>query len=95
MRGSPVPRGFIGHEDTANGRSSGKSDPGARFPWEALFRRIKEILDPPEFPPRLTVDEAAQAAALWALRQGGYDLRPLRRKPGREEHLLIMPERRE
>lgn len=30
---APVPRGYIGHEDLANGERLGKSDPGPQFPW--------------------------------------------------------------
>lgn len=40
-RTAPIPRGFIGHDQTANGRRLGKSDPGALFPYEELFRRIQ------------------------------------------------------
>lgn len=39
-RRQPVPRGFIGHEETANGRKLGKSDPGPMFPWPAFLQRL-------------------------------------------------------
>lgn len=41
------PRGFVGHEDTANGRKTGKSDPGPKFPWTAFLNTLKKRLDPP------------------------------------------------
>ncbi|MGE0228846.1 MAG: N-acetylmuramoyl-L-alanine amidase [Dehalococcoidia bacterium] len=36
------PRGFIGHEDTDNGRKTGKSDPGPLFPWDELLTRLAD-----------------------------------------------------
>lgn len=33
--------GFIGHQETAQGRSVGKSDPGAAFPWPEILDRLK------------------------------------------------------
>jgi len=39
-RYADVPRGFLGHEDTANGNRLGKSDPGPLFPWDELFNRL-------------------------------------------------------
>lgn len=40
-RNGSVPTGFIGHDETANGRKTGKSDPGKQFPWEDFLRRVK------------------------------------------------------
>lgn len=45
----PVPTGFIGHDETANGRKTGKSDPGHQFPWDEVLRRVKG--DPVQLPP--------------------------------------------
>lgn len=39
-RVSAPPRGFIGHDETDNGRKYGKSDPGHMFPWGQLFEWI-------------------------------------------------------
>ncbi len=33
-RSVPIPRGYIGHEDLANGRKLGKSDPGTEWNWD-------------------------------------------------------------
>lgn len=41
-RDHDVPQGFIGHEDTENGRKTGKSDPGAQFPWGRFLRLVGE-----------------------------------------------------
>jgi len=46
-RYADVPRGFLGHEDTANGTRLGKSDPGPLFPWDDLFARL--AYDPEPF----------------------------------------------
>ena len=35
--------GFIGHQETAQGRRNGKSDPGVKFDWDLFFR----LLQPP------------------------------------------------
>jgi hypothetical protein len=35
--GQKVPRGFVGHEDTSQGISVGKSDPGNLFNWDEFF----------------------------------------------------------
>ncbi len=43
-----VPTGFIGHDETANGRKTGKSDPGYRFPWAEVMRRVAEKEAPKE-----------------------------------------------
>jgi hypothetical protein len=40
------PYGLADHENSANGRKLGKSDPGYRFPWAALIERITEINNP-------------------------------------------------
>lgn len=37
----PVPSGFVGHEDSANGVELGKSDPGKQFPWKAFIFDVK------------------------------------------------------
>lgn len=36
-------RGVVGHEDTENGRKTGKSDPGSKFPWDAVLLRAKVL----------------------------------------------------
>lgn len=44
-----VPTGFIGHDETANGRKTGKSDPGYQFPWDEVLRRVSA---PEKAPPQ-------------------------------------------
>lgn len=53
-RSDPVPTGFIGHDETANGRKTGKSDPGSHFPWADVMRRVSEKAPPKEKPVSLT-----------------------------------------
>ena len=40
LLGAQVPRGWIGHEETANGRLYGKTDPGREFPWEYVLAKV-------------------------------------------------------
>lgn len=40
-RNGDVPAGFIGHDETANGRKLGKTDPGTQFPWDEFLRRVE------------------------------------------------------
>ena len=41
LRSEDVPRGLIGHDETANGRRLGKSDPGPSFPWHDFLARLR------------------------------------------------------
>lgn len=40
--GEAAPRGYIGHDELANGVALGKSDPGDRFPWDGFIARLRE-----------------------------------------------------
>ena len=40
--GSSREPGFIGHQETAQGRRNGKSDPGRLFPWEQFIARLND-----------------------------------------------------
>lgn len=48
--GQEIPRGHIGHEDLANGRRLGKVDPGDKFPWDELMRRLAPAAPVPAAP---------------------------------------------
>jgi N-acetyl-anhydromuramyl-L-alanine amidase AmpD len=48
--------GFVGHQETPQGRAVGKSDPGRLFPWEWFIEQIQEV----------PVDKDAQIKALAA-----------------------------
>lgn len=39
--------GFVGHQETAQGRRNGKSDPGHLFPWDQFIQRLQEPPAPP------------------------------------------------
>ncbi len=54
----PIPRGYIGHEDLANGVRTGKTDPGAMFDWPWFMAKMRgagsdDVMSPP--PDRLEV----------------------------------------
>ena len=60
LRAKPVPMGHVGHEDTANGRRTGKTDPGDKFPWVQSLARARAILEPPAaLSRRMDEDDAA------------------------------------
>lgn len=40
----PPPSGFVGHEDTANGRILGKDDPGPRWVWNEFLWEVRHKL---------------------------------------------------
>lgn len=42
-RQKDVPKGFVGHDETANGKKLGKSDPGSLFPWDDFFLRVAAV----------------------------------------------------
>jgi hypothetical protein len=41
LRSDPVPRGLLGHEDTANGKRLGKHDPGPAFNWGEFLKMCR------------------------------------------------------
>lgn len=45
-----VPRGYIGHEDLANGKKLGKTDPGSSFPWDDFLGRLDRAEPTPPHP---------------------------------------------
>lgn len=41
-RSKPIPTGYIGHEELANGIKSGKTDPGTEWPWATFLQYVAE-----------------------------------------------------
>lgn len=37
----PFPRGFTAHDETANGKKLGKTDPGPRWPWDDFLALVR------------------------------------------------------
>jgi|ETNmetMinimDraft_35_1059890.scaffolds.fasta_scaffold00380_13 hypothetical protein len=64
-RDSAVPEGFLGHEDTANGVRSGKTDPGSLFPWPRFLQMVRDAEVPP-------LSSAQHAKLYTALHLGRY-----------------------
>lgn len=83
-RSAPVPRGFVGHQDTAHGRRTGKSDPGPRFPWAEFVQRVAVAGARAAQPRRLRLRRSEDVAAMvGAISAGGPGFhRPL----GYDEH---------
>lgn len=50
-RSAPIPRGYIGHEDLANGMRLGKTDPGQMWDWPVFLREVGDIEDNSMSPP--------------------------------------------
>jgi hypothetical protein len=62
-RTEPVPRGYIGHDELANGVKLGKTDPGQMWDWDYFMSRVART-DMPGLSPSLTNYEAGMAAWL-------------------------------
>ena len=50
--------GFVGHQDTVQGKSFGKSDPGRLFPWDDFISRLTPLPPPQGQPLRALVAAA-------------------------------------
>lgn len=90
-RSEPIPTGFIGHEDTANGKRTGKSDPGPLFPWRALFDRVAEINrkeEPVTLSKPLTV---VQRSLLRVIFPGSAAVPIEPTSDGRNQYRLVLP----
>ena len=61
-RARPVPRGYIGHDELANGRKLGKSDPGKLWDWSAFIDAVARETDVRPPPPPLTRVQHTMAA---------------------------------
>jgi N-acetyl-anhydromuramyl-L-alanine amidase AmpD len=74
--------GFLGHQETPQGRRVGKSDPGSLFPWEAFMAELQGPPPPKPTPATPTYKEAMQADTLLAMLQANEDdLRKLQDSP--------------
>jgi N-acetyl-anhydromuramyl-L-alanine amidase AmpD len=58
--------GFIGHEETRQGKRVGKSDPGPTFPWDEFIEDLKQATAPSPVGPAALDDFSANEIA-WAL----------------------------
>lgn len=54
--------GFIGHQETAQGRRVGKSDPGAGFPWDGFISAVAGAVPLP-VPPSLPTPQEVEHAS--------------------------------
>lgn len=69
--GNTIESGFVSHEDTIQGRASGKSDPGPEFDRQRFIASIEEKSDMPNTPEELqAAAEAAIEAKLPAIAAG-------------------------
>lgn len=59
--------GFIGHEETAQGRRVGKSDPGPLFPWDAFLEGLKRRTSPSPDGPVSGLMEFSASEIAWAV----------------------------
>ena len=50
-RSAPIPRGYIGHEDLANGGKRRKTDPGQMWNWPAFLHEVGNVEDTSMSPP--------------------------------------------
>lgn len=60
-RDAPIPRGYIGHDELANGVRLGKTDPGRMWNWPAFLEKVKGR-DVPTMSPPATKLKVALAA---------------------------------
>lgn len=63
--------GFIGHEETAQGKRNGKSDPGHLFPWSAFIATLAGGDDD------MTAEEETRLALIRMLAAGDYKVQPV------------------
>ncbi len=77
LRSETVPRGFIGHEELANGVRLRKTDPGPLFPWERFLAMCAAEEDGPDLTAvdeRLAAAEASLATARERLEAGEQEI---------------------
>lgn len=81
-RDEPIPRGFIGHEDLANGVRLGKTDPGVMWPWDDFLMKVGVQIEP------ISPPISNRTAALAAWRRGVH---PLPMEEGEYHYDLRIP----
>jgi len=58
--------GFIGHEETKQGKRVGKSDPGSLFAWDAFIAGLRRRAAPSPGAPGSPLDELTAGEIAWA-----------------------------
>lgn len=65
LRAKGIPRGYIGHEDLANGKKGGKTDPGSEWPWDTFLRYVAEEKHVAQSPGIETLNADAFSEHVW------------------------------
>jgi hypothetical protein len=88
LRSNAVPRGYIGHDDLANGRKLGKTDPGKMWTWAHFIRLLNPfgLIVPGTRPIQMSSTEGIIAAMR-------YGTHPSHFVDGNEVHTIIRPRR--
>jgi N-acetylmuramoyl-L-alanine amidase len=58
--------GFIGHEETRQGRRVGKSDPGTKFGWESFIEGLRRLVVPSPDGPDNPLEGLSASEVAWA-----------------------------
>jgi len=93
-RDRAIPMGHVGHEDTANGRKTGKSDPGPKFPWVQAIVRAWEIAAEPAMSRPMIPQDAADLYSFLeygAGRMPNVTVTPLLEEAGRRAYKVQLP----
>jgi N-acetyl-anhydromuramyl-L-alanine amidase AmpD len=65
----PIPRGYIGHDELANGLKLGKTDPGQMWDWPLFLRQVGTVVDDSMSPPLSKLDAGFAAWRLGVVPQ--------------------------
>jgi N-acetyl-anhydromuramyl-L-alanine amidase AmpD len=58
--------GFIGHEETRQGKRVGKSDPGTKFVWDSFIEALRKKVAPSPDGPEKALEQFSAAEIAWA-----------------------------